>query len=46
MAGIYKQYQQQAVKMLHEKNRFTEYLSVIESKTQVKREYIASGEKL
>lgn len=43
MAGIYKQYQQQAVKMLHEKNRFTDYLEIIESKTQVKREYVASG---
>merc|ERR1711970_450412 len=43
MAGVVKQYHQQAVQMLYEKNRFTKYVALAEEKTQVKREYLASG---
>jgi len=43
MTAFLKQYQEQALKLLYEKNQLTGYLALVESKTQVKREYIASG---
>jgi len=36
-------YKEQLFKSLHEKNKFTDILAQIEAKTQVKREYLASG---
>jgi len=36
-------YKEQAMKILYEKNKFTSVLEQIEQKTQVKREYLASG---
>jgi len=43
MAALFNQYKDQAVKMLYEKNKVSEYLGLVESKMQVKREYIAAG---
>merc|ERR1711872_154256 len=43
MATNMEYYKEQAAKILHEKNKFTDLLAQIEAKTQVKREYIASG---
>jgi len=43
MAAIIMPYKDQFVKMLYQKNKFNDYLALAESKTQVKREYIASG---
>lgn len=43
MAANLEYYREQAVKILHEKNKITDILARIEEKTQVKREYIALG---
>jgi len=43
MAALIKPYQDQLVAMLYQKNKMSEYLAMVEAKTQVKREYIASG---
>jgi len=43
MASNLEYYKEQASKMLHEKNKFTDILGQVEAKTQVKREYLASG---
>ncbi|XP_050729012.1 receptor expression-enhancing protein 5-like isoform X2 [Eriocheir sinensis] len=43
MAASFEFYKDQAVKMLYEKNKFTDVLARMEAKTQVKREYLALG---
>jgi len=43
MAATFEYYKEQGTKMLHEKNKFTDILAQVEAKTQVKREYLASG---
>jgi len=43
MAGNIEYYKEQAVKILYEKNKFTDFLAQVEAKTQVKREYVALG---
>jgi len=43
MASSLEYYKQQAVKILYEKNKFTDMLAELEKKTQVKREYVALG---
>jgi len=43
MAGNLEYYKEQAVKILYQKNKFTDILAQVEEKTQVKREYIAVG---
>ncbi|KAG7167982.1 putative receptor accessory protein 5-like [Homarus americanus] len=41
MAANLEYYKEQAVKILYQKNKLTDFLTKLESKTQVKREYIA-----
>jgi len=43
MAGNLEYYKEQMGKILHQKNKFTDFLAQVEEKTQVKREYIALG---
>ncbi|XP_042223758.1 receptor expression-enhancing protein 5-like isoform X1 [Homarus americanus] len=43
MAANLEYYKEQAVKILYQKNKLTDFLTKLESKTQVKREYIALG---
>ena len=44
MAANLEYYREQAVKILYQKNKFTDFLAQVEQKTQVKREYVALGE--
>lgn len=43
MAANFEYYKEQALKILHQKNKFTDFLAQVEAKTQIKREYIALG---
>uniref|UniRef100_A0A2P2HX84 Receptor expression-enhancing protein n=1 Tax=Hirondellea gigas TaxID=1518452 RepID=A0A2P2HX84_9CRUS len=43
MAAQFNYYKEQAIKLLHEKNKVTDFLAKAEAKTQVKREYLAAG---
>ena len=44
MAGQLTHYKEQAIKLLYQKNKFTDYLAQAEAKTQAKREYLVGGE--
>lgn len=43
MSAQLNHYKEQAVKLLYEKNKVTDFLAQAEAKTQVKREYLAGG---
>ena len=43
LASYYQQYVELLDKSLHQKNKFTDLLALVEQKTNVKRVYIAQG---
>lgn len=43
LASYYQQYVELLDKTLHQKNKFTDLLALVEQKTNVKRVYIAQG---
>lgn len=43
LSSYYQQYVELLDKCLHQKNKFTDLLSLVEQKTNVKRVYIAQG---